>query len=197
MLIKVFYQSGRLDVFDTASFCTAEPFRSQGDNLMSEFQLMTDAQSLENEGLLLEVYWYDPRVREDTPRSGPHNLPHAARQSGRRIRLASRSELNDIALITVDGDLVLWRQGGHLINGVKFQSQEVLCYSSAATASINKRALALYDYIRKAYPDLDGEEAAALLGYTKQAIEDVSAAEIANADLADEEDAEDEDWDFA
>lgn len=201
MQIKVFYRSGRLDAFDTMAFCTAEPYRRQGDNLLTEFQLLTDSETLANEGLMLEVYWYDPRVREDTTCSGRYQLPHASRQAGNRIRLASKSELQDVAQITVDGELLIWRQGDHLINGVKFMNQEVLCYSSAVTASINRRALTLYDYLRNAHPSLSDEAVAALLGYPKGAIDDISCAEAANMDFADEELAPEaeppaESWDF-
>lgn len=185
MLIKVFYRSGRLDAFDTVSFCTAEPYRRHGDNLLTEFQLLTDGDTLAAEGLMLEVFWYDPRIKEDTTRSGRHNLPHASRQAGNRIRLASKNELSDVVLVTVDGELLLWRQGEHLINGVMFKNQEILCYSNDAIASINRRALALYEYIRNANPSLNEDEAAALLGYTKDAIDDISFAEGANADFVD------------
>lgn len=186
MLIKVFYQSGRLDAFDTLSFCTSEPFKQQGQNLLTEFQLLTDSDTLLQEGLMLEVFWYDPLIRADTPRSGEYHLPHAARQAGNRIRLVSKKELAEIARITVDGELLLWRQGDHLINGVKFQNQEILCYSNAVTASVNQRALALYDYLRRADPALSEEAAAVLLGYTKDAIDDISFAESANIDFADD-----------
>ena len=186
MLVKVFYRSGRLDAFDTVSFCTAEPYRKHGENLLTEFQLLTDSETLLSEGLILEVFWYDPRIVEDTRRSGPYNMPHATRQAGNRIRLASQSEIGDIVLVTVDGELMLWRQGEHLINGVLFRNQEILCYSNAVTASINRRALALYDYVRNADPDLSEKEAAALLGYTKEAIDDISFAESANAEFAED-----------
>lgn len=190
MLVKVFYRSGKLDAFDTVSFCTSEPYKQSGTNLLTEFQLLTDRETLLAEGLILEVFWYDPRVREDTRRSGQYGLPHAARQTGNRIRLASRNEIEDIVLVTVDGELMLWRQGEHLINGVLFKNQEILCYSNAVTAGINRRALALYDYIRNADPGLSGEEAAALLGYTKDAIDDISFAESANAEFAEDFTAE-------
>lgn len=190
MQIKVFYRSGRLDAFDTVSFCASEPFRQRGDNLLTEFQLLTDNETLLSEGLILEVYWYDPRITGSTRRSGQFSLPHAARQAGNRIRLASRSEIEDAILITVDGEPILWRQGEHLINGVKFRNQEILCYSNEVTASINRRALALYDYVRNANPSLSEEEAAALLGYTKEAIDDVSFAESANAEFAEDLEAD-------
>ena len=186
MLIKVFYRSGRLDAFDTVSFCTSKPFKRRGDNLLTEFQLLTDSETLLSEGLILEVYWYDPCITDSTRRSGQYNLPHAARQAGNRIRLASRSEIEDIVLITVDGELMLWRQGEYLINGVKFKNQEILCYSNEVTASINRRALALYDYVRNANPKLNEEQAASLLGYTKEAIDDISFAESANAEFAED-----------
>lgn len=186
MLIKVFYRSGRLDAFDTVSFCTAEPYRSRGDNLLTEFQLLTDSETLAAEGIMLEVFWYDPRIQEDTTRSGRYSLPHASRQAGNRIRLASKGELEDVVLVTVDGELLLWRQGEHLINGVMFKNQEILCYSNDAIASINRRALALYEYIRNANPGLSEDKAAALLGYTKKAIDDISFAESANTDFAED-----------
>lgn len=184
MLIKVSYRSGKMDVFDTTSFCATEPFKSKGDNLLTEFLLLFDGHTLETEGIMLEVYWYNPKLREDTVRSGPNNLPHAARMAGHRIRVASKNELEDVVAVSMDGDMLLWRQGDDLINGLKFHNQELLCYADAVTASINRRALALFDYLRRAHPELSEDEIADRIGYTRRAIEAISFEESANIEIS-------------
>ena len=109
--------------------------------------------------------------------------------------LVSPNELSEIAKITCDGELLVWRQGGELINGVKFSGQEILCYSDSATTSINARSLAVFDYLKRAHEG-DGktdEEIAAMLGYTMAALSTIRKAEAANvSDDVYEDDAPDD-----
>ena len=52
------------------------------------------------------------------------------------------------------------REGDDLINGERFFAQEQLCYSDATTISINKRALAVFDYLSHVHPEQSEEEIA-------------------------------------
>lgn len=192
MKVNVYYQNGRLDMFDTQVYCASEPFKRDGVNIVSEFVLLFDDQTLADEGLMLETYWYDATIREGMPVSGENSIPHAVRQAGRRIRLASKGELSDIAKITCDGELVVWRQGDDLINGNKFFVQEVLCFSDAVTTSINRRALAIYDYLKRANPDKEENEVAQMLGYTKSALDKITFEEDANRTIDEDYDMEQE-----
>ena len=64
-----------------------------------------------------------------------------------------------------DGEKLLWREGEDLINGERFFAQEQLCYSDETTKSINRRAVAVYDYLANAHPTWDEEEVAESMGY--------------------------------
>ena len=105
--------------------------------------------------------------------------------------MVSKSELEQIAQITVNGELVAWRQGGFLINGTKFRNQEILCFSNDNVTGINRRASAVFDYLKKANPGVSEEALAARMGYPLEAIMQIREAEAANVADSDEDDA---DW---
>ena len=175
MHIIVYYESGVIDRFDTQNFCAAEPFRRGGTSILAEFRLRLDP--LATDGLMLEGYWY-----ELPPSDEGRGLSPAPRHPSFKLLLVSPEELSEIAKITCDGELLVWRQGGELINGVKFSGQEILCYSDSATTSINARSLAVFDYLKRAH-ESEGktdEEIAAMLGYTVPALEAIRKAEAAN-----------------
>ena len=69
-----------------------------------------------------------------------------------------------------------------LINGERFFAQEQLCYSDETTKSINRRAVAVYDYLAKAHPTWDADEVAESMGYTASAIERIRDAELCQED---------------
>lgn len=184
MNIVVYYQSGRIDEFDTSNFCNLEPFKREGQNMTTEFRVRLDL--LEPEGLLLEINWYDanPFSQAITSKADGSeesmDILHAVRRSGRRIRLVSQGELADIAKIICNGELMVWRQGSELINAVKFSGQEILCFSNATTTSINARAVAIFEYLQNANPGLSDEVIAQMMGYSKPAIDMILADEAAN-----------------
>ena len=105
--------------------------------------------------------------------------------------LVSPDELSDIVWLKKDGEKVLWREGDDLINGERFFAMEQLCYSDAVTKSVNRRAVAVFDYLAKAHQDWSGEQVAKTMGYTEAAIERIRNAEVAQGDMLDddEEDA--------
>ena len=84
-------------------------------------------------------------------------LNNALLKASTRIRLISKRELEDVAKITLDGELVEWRQGGELVNGVKFFSQELLYFSNGRSASITERACKISQFIKNANPELPDE----------------------------------------
>ena len=194
MKISVYYDNGMINMFDTQPYVAGEPFRGDGKNILSEFRLVLDEKSLENEGVVLEVCFYDAAPSTNEP-TGDQQLYPASRRRGRSIRLVSKSELAHVVKISCDNELLMWRQGGELINGVKFSIAEVLYYSDAATSSINARALTLHDYLRKAHPELSDEQAAKMIGYTKASLDYISVEESANMNVADDMGAEQENYD--
>ena len=192
MEIMVYYQSGKLDIFSTTDFIANEPWARDGTNLMTEFSPRLDM--LEEEGFVLDVFWYDGSESKDSievkDKDMGASIRHAVRRVGRRILLVSKSELEEIAQITIGGELVVWRQGGFLINGTKFRNQEILCFSNDNVTSINRRASAVFDYLKNANPGVSEEALAARMGYPLEAIMQIRDAETAN--VSDTEDEDDE-----
>lgn len=172
MKLITYYQTGKIDVFDTATFTATDPFKRDGMNLITEFairfDLLEDKNS--NEGLVVDVYWYDAKIHDKdnavTSLDEKKNatLNNALLKASTRIRLISKRELEDVAKITLDGELVEWRQGGELVNGVKFFSQELLYFSNGRSASITERACKISQFIKNANPELPDEIIAGWMG---------------------------------
>lgn len=87
-------------------------------------------------------------------------------------------ELDDVVWLKKDGEKLLWREGDELINGERFFAMEQLCYSDATVQSINRRAIAVFDYLKHAHPTYPDDEIARIMGYTESAIERIRDAEI-------------------
>ncbi len=81
------------------------------------------------------IYWYDAKIHDKdnavTSLDEKKNatLNNALLKASTRIRLISKRELEDVAKITLDGELVEWRQGGELVNGVNRSSAKSCCIS--------------------------------------------------------------------
>lgn len=174
MNIHVFYDNGRVDEFDVDHFTQSEPF--DGRNMLTNFEVRFD--NLEDESLWLQAHFYDvrPTYRQET---AGDETPVARRMRGWRFLLVDRSEMEHVAKIVVNGELVAWRQGADLINGVRFHAAELLCYSDEVTSSVNRKAVILHDYLANAYPDMAGDEDALchMFGFTSRAYEDATGAE--------------------
>ena len=88
------------------------------------------------------------------------------------------TQLDDVVWLKKDGEKLLWREGDELINGERFFAMEQLCYSDATVQSINRRAIAVFDYLKHAHPTYPDDEIARIMGYTESAIERIRDAEI-------------------
>ena len=117
----------------------------------------------------------------------------AVRRPGSAMLLVAPDELDGIVWLKKDGEKILWREGDDLINGERFFAMEQLCYSDAATVSINKRALAVFDYLKHVHPDDSDETVAASMGYTPAAIQRIQDAELAQDDGYDDEEPDEDD----
>lgn len=183
MKIKVYYQNGRIVEHNTEQFCNMEPFRNSGINIDTEFDLRSDL--LETHGLFLIIYWNNyggenPHAEKFYDNLNDIDLPYADRKQGAVIQLIAKRELEDIIKVVVDGEMTIWQQDNTHINGVKFANQEIICFSDATTTSINKRAIKIFRYLKKANPDLSDDEVAGLLGYSFSTLATIIANEAAN-----------------
>lgn len=183
MRVVVYFQSGKVSEFNTETFCAAEPFSSEGGpNVATEFSLRLDR--IADDGLVLQVFWYSAAIDGDTaytpePEVGGREVAHAMREPGRNVRLLSRAEIEEIAKVEVDGQMVLWRQGEDLVNATRFRNAELLCYSDAVQVSLNARLVGVWEYLQRAYPASSDEELADRIGYPLRAVRRAQAEERA------------------
>lgn len=195
MKVEVLFKSHRYEEFDTSPQTASEPFRGKGTAVLMDWNLYLG--DLENKGVVLAQHWYDGSgsAGSTTGIEGT-DVPVAVRKVGCAMLLVSPDELSDIVWLKKDGEKVLWREGDDLINGERFFAMEQLCYSDAVTKSVNRRAIAVFDYLANAHPDWSPEDVARTMGYTEAAVERIRSAEIAQEDVLDDdslpEDAEEE-----
>lgn len=177
MKIEVLYKDNRFEEFDSSAQTCAEPYHRKGVNVLTDWNLYLDA--LEENGVILVQHWYDgnPEAKHGTVPLGGVDVPVASRQIGCALLLVSPEELDELVWLKKDDEKILWREGDDLINGERFFAMEQLCYSDATTTSINKRAVAVFDYLKNVHPDAENDEIAARIGYTVAAIEHVHRAE--------------------
>lgn len=196
MKLITYYQTGKIDVFDTAAFTATDPFKRDGMNLITEFairfDLLEDKNS--NEGLVVDVYWYDAKIHDkdnavtSVDEKKNATLNNALLKASTRIRLISKRELEDVAKITLDGELVEWRQGGELVNGVKFFSQELLYFSNGRSASITERACKISQFIKNANPELPDEIIAGWMGLPPTVLETMKRDQLRNDQVSEQDD---------
>lgn len=147
-----------------------------------------------NEGLVVDVYWYDAKIHDKdnavTSLNEKKNatLNNALLKASTRIRLISKRELEDVAKITLDGELVEWRQGGELVNGVKFFSQELLYFSNGRSASITERACKISQFIKNANPELPDEIIAGWMGLPPTVLETMKRDQLRNDQVSEQDD---------
>lgn len=113
---------------------------------------------------------------------------NALLKASTRIRLISKRELEDVAKITLDGELVEWRQGGELVNGVKFFSQELLYFSNGRSASITERACKISQFIKNANPELPDEIIAGWMGLPPTVLETMKRDQLRNDQVSEQDD---------
>lgn len=181
MRVEVLYRSHRYEEFDSTTQTCSEPYRGKGANVLTDWNLYLGA--LEENGIVLVQHWYDGSATgSGTVTFEGVQVPAAVRKVGCAMLLVSPDELDEIVWLKKDGEKLLWREGDDLINGERFFAMEQLCYSDATTQSINKRALAVFDYLSNVHPEQGDEEIAGSMGYTASAIQRIRDAETAQDD---------------
>lgn len=198
MKVEVLFKSHRYEEFDSSTQTCSEPYRGKGLNVLTDWNLYLG--SLEENGIILVQHWYDgnPASSQGKVTLEGVEVPASVRKVGCAMLLVSPDELDEIVWLKKDGEKLLWREGEDLINGERFFAQEQLCYSDETTKSINRRAVAVYDYLANAHPTWDEEEVAESMGYTASAIRRIRDAELCQdpefIEVEDEDDTEKPTW---
>jgi len=222
MRIAVYMEDGRyrhVNILDRIS--KTEPFMKDlkaGVPLATKIDLRPEQfNDLEKHGLVAVVFWHDANEEAGT-NEGPApradfsatvgqdiegnpillegDVAVARQRIGRLITVLTPHEAKSAVKIEVNGELMAFKQGGHWINALQFHMQEILYYSSAATASVNSRAVTLFSNLQKIHPEKTKKEIAALLGYPLIAIEAAEEAEQATNTIEDDDVASENNEDY-
>lgn len=180
--IEVLYKSQRFEAFDTGTQVCSEPWKPEGACVLTDWNLYLG--DLDETGVLLVQHWYDGSRKASTGSVTLEGtqVPAATRRVGCAMLLVDPQEVDQLVWLKLDGEKILWREGDDLINGERFFAMQQLCYSDDDVRSVNRRAIAVFDYLATANPELSDEEVAGMMGYTASAIERIRGAELSQED---------------
>ncbi|MDP9860694.1 hypothetical protein J2S71_002390 [Olsenella profusa DSM 13989] len=111
MIVKTYYQDGRMDAFDTANLTDASMYRG---NVVTNWSLDISGAMREGGVLILSMRWY-PAPGQDAP-AGPEGLPIAHRRDGLCVVVADGVDVPQLSMVMVDGELALLRVGDGLVD---------------------------------------------------------------------------------
>lgn len=162
MIVKAYYAGGRIDVFDTDHLVDAVP---QPGNLLANYTL--DLSDLAGDSLWLRSYYHEAAdaYREEP---GPAGLPVARRRDGWSFLVADADDLERLNRLTVDGETVLIRIAGELIDAasLSWACDAVGEYPSMALSALRSPSIVSCG---------DVAEAADAMGVPYSVIEAISA----------------------
>lgn len=143
MIVKITYGDKRLDVFDTSTFTQATPLGKQ--NMLTNFEVRFDDMAFD--GLWLTAHSYNADESFKREAEG-EEVPVARRTKGWRFLLASSKELDHIELVVVDGEAIMKRVLGELIDLQSFDEKAYECIGSSSKG-LHERIRELYAYLQK------------------------------------------------
>lgn len=163
MNIKITYENGRIESFDTADLTGGSPFGNR--SMMTEFDILLDQL---DRGIVVDIHCYEDVGETNEEHAEPEA---AARRMGRRFTLADAQEANRILEIDFGNDVCLWRLGDALVGGPQFSYAVQTFYAGDPSASRNQKAIWLYQYFLSAFPEAseDPEELCSRFGFTEKA----------------------------
>ena len=118
MRVEVAYE-GRVEVFDTDRFTEAQPF--SGRSMLADFTLEYEA--AEKNGLWLTAHCY---AANEGYRTDGEEVPEARREKGWKFQLASPKEAGELESVAMDGETVLARMFGELVDVMKLDRASAL-----------------------------------------------------------------------
>lgn len=140
MIVKVTYDDQRLDVFDTATFTAATPLGKS--NMLTNFEVRFD--TLGDGGLWMAAHSYQAEKAEED--DGP--LPAARRRRGWEFLLADAEELGHVELVVVDGEAIMKRVFGELVDLQAFDEAAYECIGSSMRG-LHARIAELFGYLKR------------------------------------------------
>lgn len=143
MIVKITYDNKRMDVFDTSTFTATLPLGKT--NMLTNFEVRFDR--LEDGELWLAAHGYKAQGN-DTDESDADAVPVAKRSKGWKFLLSSAEELKHIELVVVDGEAIVKRVCGELIDLQSFDEAVYECTGSSSKG-LHDRIYELYLYLRR------------------------------------------------
>lgn len=146
MVVKTYYSTGRVDVFDSQTMTDATVFPG---NVLTNYALdMRDARH--GPSLWLDIYYYEID-RTGGAENGPRELPIAPRRDACCCILADSEDLKTLQRVTVDGADAIARVGGQFVDCLKLETQSDLVYT------LVPKAVATYEYAKASERGNDDE----------------------------------------
>ena len=143
MIVKITYDDKRLDVFDTSTFTQAMPLGKQ--NMLTNFEVRFDDMAFDGLWLAAHSYLADEAFKKEATEG---EVPVARRTKGWRFLLASSEELDHVELVVVDGEAIVKRVLGELVD---LQSFDEKAYESigASSKALHERICDLFEYLQR------------------------------------------------
>ena len=149
MIVKITYDDKRLDVFDTATFTCPAPLGKQ--NMLTNFEVRFDEMGTEGLWLAAHSYRIDDSTASNTEAD---EVPIARRKKGWRFLLSSSEELDHVELVVVDGEAIIKRVCGELVDLQSFDEKAYECIG-ASSKGLHERIRELYLYLQKATGEIE------------------------------------------
>lgn len=181
MIVKITYDDKRLDVFDTSTFTSTLPLGKQ--NMLTNFEVRFDDMAFDGLWLTAHSYQADESFKRE---AAEDEVPVARRTKGWRFLLASAKELEHVELVVVDGEVIVKRVLGELIDLQSFDEKAYECIGTSSKG-LHARIRELYAYLQK----MTGEVEPCVPGVPRQVATKLMAAQT-DKDI--EDDDVDEDW---
>lgn len=183
MIVKVTYDDQRLDVFDTATFTSATPLGKS--NMLTNFEVRFD--TLGDGGLWMAAHSYQAEKMEC---DDDGQVPAARRRRGWEFLLADAEELGHVELVVVDGEAIVKRVFGELVDLQAFDEAAYECIGSSPKG-LHARIAELFGYLRR----MTGEPNPKVPGIPADVVDAViSSVETENRVREKEEDDQAEEW---
>ena len=183
MIIKVTYDDQRLDVFDTTTFTSAAPFGKT--NMLTNFEVRFD--TIGEGGLWMAAHSY--QAIEDGNENSDET-PAAKRKRGWEFLLADSEELDHVELVVVDGEAIMKRVFGELVDLQAFDEAAYECIGSSSKG-LHARIVELFGYLKR----MTGEPSPKVPGIPTDVVGAViSSIEAESSVREKEEDEQAEEW---
>lgn len=166
MIVKTYYDDGHTDTFDTDHLTDGSALPG---NLLTNWSL--DVQDAEGNlrALVLSLYWHPVAATGDMP-VGPKGLPIARRRDGWSFVIADSEDLPHLTIAKVDGEVVLLRAGGELVDCNR------LAHVSRISETFARQVVSAHDFLLLSDPIAMEQDICDAIGMSPQAYEAIASA---------------------